>query len=112
MIFFGEKAAAYAVAVALLLVLVSIGCLLIVNASIIWGGFQMLLHEGSYTPEEKAESKRLEPVAAIYWGSATAIYLAISFITNAWDKTWIVWPVAGVAYGVVLAVMRVLKKNR
>ena len=52
------------------------------------------------------------PVAAIYWGSATAIYLAISFITNAWDKTWIVWPVAGVAYGVVLAVMRVLKKNR
>ena len=112
MIFFGEKGAAYAVAVALLLVLVSIGCLLIVNASIIWGGFQMLLQEGSYTPEEKAESKRLEPVAAIYWGSATAIYLAISFITNAWDKTWIVWPVAGAAYGVVLAVMRVLKKNR
>ncbi|MBR4331520.1 MAG: hypothetical protein IKP72_02475 [Clostridia bacterium] len=29
----------------------------------------------------------------------------------AWDKSWIVWPVAGVAYGVVLAIVRMLKKN-
>jgi len=36
--------------------------------------------------------------------------MAISFIGGAWDKSWIVWPIAGVVYGVVLAVARVLKK--
>ena len=41
---------------------------------------------------------------------ATAIYLAYSFITQRWDFTWIVWPVAGVlfvaVYGILQAVVR------
>ncbi len=111
MIFAGDNDAAIAISVGALLILVALGVLLIVHCSIIWGGFQMLLQEGDYTAERKAESKKFEPLAVIYWGSATALFLAISFITDAWDKSWIVWPVAGVAYGVVLAIVRMLKKN-
>ena len=111
MICFGDQGEAYAVAAAILLALVAVGCWLIVRASILWGGFQALLQEGDYTLEKKAESGRLAPVATIFWGSATAIFLALSFLLNAWDKTWIVWPVAGVAYGVLLAVLRATKKK-
>ena len=111
MIFFADNHAALAVSVGLLLVLAAVGVLLIVHSCIIWGGFQMLLQEGDYTAERKADSKKYEPLAVIYWGSATALYLAISFIGDAWDRSWIVWPVAGVAYGVVLAVAKVLKKQ-
>ena len=111
MIFFGEKDSAYAVSVGILLILVAIGCLLIVHCSIIWGGYQILLQEGEYTVENKTENQKNEHVAAIYWGSVVALYLAVSFLTNLWQKTWIVWPVAGVAYGVVLAVARVMRKK-
>lgn len=112
MIFYEEKTSAYAIAVALLLLIVAVGCLLIVHACIIWGGYQMLLQEGDYTAEAKAENRKNEPLAVIYWCSVTALFLAISFIGNAWDKSWIIWPIAGVTYGVVLAIAKTLKKNR
>ena len=111
MIFFEERDTAYAVAVAVLLGLIAAGVLLIVRTSIIWGSYQMLLQEGDYTPQKKAENRKNEHLDAIYWGSVTAIYLAVSFYTGSWYRTWIIWPVAGVAYGVVLAVARVLRRN-
>ena len=36
----------------------------------------------------------------IFWGIATAVYLAWSFYNMRWEVTWIVWPVAGVLYAV------------
>ena len=40
----------------------------------------------------------------------TAAFLAWSFIGKSWDISWIIWPIAGVLYGAVTAVIRVLKK--
>ena len=98
-------------AVGILLIIVAIGAYLIVRSSIVWGSYQILLQEGDYTVEHKQENKKNEHIAQIYWGLAVAIYLAISFLTNAWDRTWIVWPVAGVTYGVVIAVVRAMRKG-
>ena len=108
---FGDNDTPMAVAVAILLVLVAVGVLMIVRACIVWGGFQMLLQEGEYTPSQKVENRKNEYIAPIYWGIFTALYLGISFITNAWDRTWIIWPVAGVAYGVVIGIARILRKR-
>ena len=107
---FGEDEAAAVIAVGLLLVLVAIGVLLIVRSGIIWGGFQMLLQEGDYTLEQKEENRKNEHLSSIYWCSATALFLAVSFLTGAWDKTWIIWPVAGVSYGLVTSIAKVLRK--
>ena len=111
MLFFGDNDIADAAAVAVLLVMVAAGVLLIVHTSILWGGFQILLQEGDYTPEHKLENKRNELLAEIYWGLAVAIFLIASFTTGAWDRTWIVWPIAGVSYGVVVAVARLLRRR-
>ena len=108
---FGENDVAVSVSVAVLLVVVAIGVLLIVRTCTIWGGFSILLQEGDYAVERKQEDQKNAPIAEIYWGLAVAIYLAVSFLTNAWEKTWIVWPVAGVTYGVVMAVARVLRRK-
>jgi hypothetical protein len=48
----------------------------------------------------------------VYWALAVAVYLGISFITGAWDKSWIVWPVAGVLYGGVAALCAVFDRRR
>lgn len=99
-------------AVAMLLALVASGVLLIVHASMIWGGYQILLEEGGYSRAAKAENKRNETLSTVYWCAATAGYLAWSFISGDWNRTWIVWPIAGVLFGLVLAVSRALRNRK
>ena len=108
---FGEDTVAMPISIAVLLVIVAFGVFLIVRTSMVWGSYQILLQEGDYTVEQKQDNQKNAPIAEIYWGLTLAVYLAVSFLTNAWEKTWIVWPVAGVAYGVVMAVARVLRKR-
>lgn len=86
------------IGVACLLTLVAVGVYYIVKTSCIWGGFQALLEEGDYT---RANKKFSRAIGGIYWGITTAIYLLISFLTMRWEATWVVWPVAGIMYGVV-----------
>ncbi len=101
----------YCVAVAVLLLLVAIGVFLIVRVSVIWGGMQMLLEEGSYTRDQKAENGKNDPIAGVYWGLVTAGYLAYSFITGKWDRSWIVWPVAGVLYGALVTILHAVRSK-
>ena len=108
--FLGRESFLGAVGIASVLVLCAIGVLLIVRVSIVWGSYQMLLEEAEYTRENKEHSRRFGPVAGVYWCLVTAAYLAWSFIGNSWNISWIIWPIAGVLYGAVTAVIRVMKK--
>lgn len=92
--------------VSILLLLVAVGVFFIVWVSTINGSYVILLQEGEYTPEEKRYKKKTEVFTTAYWCIVTAIYLAWSFQTREWDKTWILWAVAGVLFGGVRAVMR------
>ncbi len=98
------------VAVCALLVLIAIGVLLIVRSCIIWGGFKALLEEGDYTRAEKAESKRDGVIAGAYWLVVTAAFLAMGFLGN-WDRSWIIWPIAGVLFAVVMSIARALRRR-
>ena len=97
------------VAVALLLVLVGIGVLLIVRSSILWGSYQRLLEEGDYSRVGKEASRVAAPFNSIDWGLVTAGFLAWGFLGNAWDRCWMVWPVAAVAYGAIYGIVRALR---
>ena len=92
--------------VSILLLLVAVGVCFIVRVSTINGSYVILLQEGEYTPEEKRYKKKTEVFTTAYWCIVTAIYLAWSFQTREWDKTWILWAVAGVLFGGVRAVMQ------
>ncbi|MDE3335072.1 hypothetical protein [Lactobacillus paragasseri] len=39
------------------------------------------------------------------------VYLAYSFMSNNWNQSWIIWPLAGIAYGIFEAVMSLKKKK-
>lgn len=99
----------YSVAVGILLILVAIGVLFIVRVSMVREGMQMLLEEGEYSRSAKVENRRNEIISGIYWGLVVAGYLAVSFVTFRWDRTWIVWPVAGVLYAVVTSVAKAIR---
>lgn len=106
----GENGMLVILGVDLCLILVAIGVFLLVSTGIIYGGFQKLLEEGDYTRRKKLENKRNNVIDKIYWCSVTAIYLGWSFITMEWEKTWIIWPVAGVFYGAVIGIGSVVRK--
>ena len=108
----GENEFLHVPALALMLALFGVGAMLIVRASIVWDGFQILLEEGDYTREAKEEQKRFGSIGTIYWLLVTAGYLAWSFSADAWARSWIVWPVAGAAYGAVYAIVRAMRKSK
>ena len=84
--------------VAAIMVLAAVGVYILVKTTIPWEAYRMLLEEGDYTRARKRNNRQY---GGIYWSVVVAAYLAVSFLTNRWDVTWIIWPVAGVLYGVV-----------
>lgn len=102
----------YAVAVAVTLCFVACGVWLILRATIRHGAYSILLEEGDYTRSKKQETQRNETVSAVYWCLITAGYLAYSFITGEWQRSWIVWPVAGVLYACVLALAGMIRNRK
>ena len=112
LLFFGDdNDFAMACGAAALLAIVAAGVYMIVRTCVRQAGYGILLQDGEYSPARKAENRRNEPISAVYWALALAIYLAWSFITMQWQMTWIVWPIAGVLYGVLEAVLRLTRKN-
>ena len=110
-LFFEENEMAEILAVGVLLVLIAVGVLMIVRTSIIWGGFKALLEEDDYSRVEKTAEKKIAPIASIYWALVTAGYLGWSFLTMEWHRTWIVWPIAGAAFGIVSGVARMMRSK-
>lgn len=108
---FGKENFWAVLGIASVLVLAAFGVLLIVRVSIIQGSYQMLLEEEEYSRESKEQTRRYGYIAGIYWCLVIAAYLAWSFIGNNWDRSWIIWPVAGVLYGAVVAITGALRKR-
>ena len=96
-----------------LLTSVAIGVFLFVWSGCLHGGYEKLLQESDYSVENKRKNKRLETLGTVYWTLATAVYLLISFLSGRWDRTWIVWPVAGVAFAAIRQIVwSNIRKNK
>ncbi len=98
-------------AVCMLLALVAIGTYFIVRSAAKMNAMNQLLEEEDYTRQKKHENKKMSGPVMVYWLIATAIYLAWSFTTNDWDKTWIIWPVVGVLFPAFYAIVNGIRKK-
>ena len=90
--------------VCVLLVIVATGVNLIIRGASWLGAYDKLLQEGDYSVKAKKENSLTGRIAPIYWSLVTVIYLGWSFWTNDWGRTWIIWAVSGVAFGVVATI--------
>ena len=97
--------------VCLLLVIVAVGVVFLVLAGMKRGAANMLLQEGDYSREEKKRNRLTSTAAGVYWLLVTAGFLAWSFTTGGWNRTWIVWPVAGVLFPAVMAVVGTIRSK-
>ena len=78
-------------AVCMLLALVAIGTYFIVRSA--------------------AKMNAMNQLLEVYWLITTAIYLAWSFTTNDWDRTWTIWPVVGVLFPAFYAIVNGIRKK-
>ena len=92
--------------------IIGIGVYLIVRVGVVRGSFTFLLNEIDASPETRKKNKTEETIGSVYWCVAVAIYLTWSFLTDDWDRTWIVWPIAGVLFGAVTAIWRLVSGSR
>lgn len=91
--------------VSVLLLFVCAGVNLFVRAGSRRDAYSKLLQEGDYSIREKKKSPLIGAISSVYWLIAVAIYLAWSFLTNDWGRTWMVWPIAGVAFGILITIV-------
>ncbi len=91
--------------VSLLLLLIAIGVVFFIVAGTNESAMETLLQEGDYSVWKKTD-KQQSTLSAIYWPIVTAAYLAYSFLTSDWARSWIIWPVAGVLHAAIVAICR------
>lgn len=103
----------YVGAVCLLLVLAGVGSAVFVYGGVCWAAMDRLLEEGDYVRPRKRQNGVVGVISTVYWLAATAAYLLWTF-GPWWDaqpqRTWILWAVAGVLYGAVMALVRGIRK--
>ncbi len=87
--------------VCLLLLLVGCAVYLFVSVCGVNGTYKMILQVEDYSRESKKKNAKLEPLTRAYWMLIVVIYLALSFITMRWDRTWIIWAVSGVLFALI-----------
>lgn len=102
------------ISVCVLLGLVAVGAACFVYGGTVQGAMDRLLREGDYRPEEKRRQEIRRPFSYIYWLTATAVYLIVSFAIPGGSpkNSWIVWAVAGVLYGAVMAIVELATKEK
>lgn len=77
--------------------------------------YDILLQQNGYSRHHKKERNEkndiMGAVAGVYWCVVTAIFLAYSFLTMDWGRSWIVWPVAGCLFGAIATLITLCKPN-
>ena len=108
MLAFTENETLIAVALALLMIIAGVGVGMFIVAGTQNASMQKLLKEGEFTEKEKKRTSVKEIVGFCYWGILTAIFLTVTFLTNAWHLTWIIYAVGGVLFPIVMCVCNLI----
>jgi transcriptional regulator with XRE-family HTH domain len=98
--------------VALLLLLVGCAVYMFVSVCGVHSSYKILLQTDDYSYENKKKNNKLEPITRIYWLAIVVIYLAVSFLTQRWDMTWIIWAVSGVLFALIRVIGESLINTR
>lgn len=101
------------VGVAGTLIMVAIGLLILLPTT--WANtvYETLTkgkgHSGNADDDERS---LVGVIAAFYWPITVAVYLAWSFIGDAWGQSWLIWPIAGVLFGALAGGINAIETYR
>lgn len=94
-----------------LIVFVSIAVYIFITAGTTMDTYKVLLQKDDYSEKGKKTNKIIDKIAGPYWIAAVIIYLYWSFSSMAWNRTWIVWPIAGVLFAFIAVLCNSIQQN-
>ncbi|MDO4745237.1 MAG: helix-turn-helix transcriptional regulator [Bacillota bacterium] len=92
--------------VPVLLIIVAIAVNKFVKLGLIRDGYMQLLKQEDFEPANKAKAEMEERIGGIYWPAVVAIYLAWSFIGDAWARSWLIFPIAGLIFAALVNALK------
>ena len=90
------------------LVIAGIGAFLFIIAGVREASMKKLLREGEFSDKSKKRNALTDTVGTFYWIIVTTVYLAWSFGFNAWDISWVVWPISAVMFSGVCKICELI----
>ena len=100
------------VPVVVLLGLVALAVYLFITGGTEQEAYEILLNTGDYAASRKKGNEIMERFGGFYWTLVLIGYLAWSFTTFNWGFTWIVWPIAGMLFGLISALLGAFKQKK
>lgn len=91
--------------VGVMLTIISCAVYIFISFGMIKGAYDCILGRGDYEIRKIKENKKNEKLAGFYWPLVTAVYLVWSFVSGNWGVTWLVWPVAGLVFAGISAIV-------
>lgn len=112
---FSENEMLMVVMLSLMLIIASIGVFLFVACGVRWASMEKLLKEGEYCDSVKRKTegnKIISAISWIYWISVTSVFLSWTVLSdNSWHRSWIVWPVSGALYAIIMIFVGIFTKE-
>lgn len=99
------------IAVCILLLCCAISLYMFTLAGLIMETYNILLREEEYAKDKKSKNI-IDAVTSCYWLLITGVYLLISFLTENWGITWVIWPIAGVVFAAIITILDACIKNK
>ena len=92
-------------------VIIAFAVYLFITSGNLYGIYHGLLKDVKEIKAAKKSEKLIEAIAPVYWCLIVATYLAISFIGGRWDISWVIFPIAGVAFGAIVTLIEAISKK-
>ena len=96
------------------MLIAGVGVVFFITAGVREASMRKLLGEGDYSPKYKRKARLAAKISPIYWSTVVAVYLAwLLFIdgNKHESNSWVVFPVAGVLFAVVLGICSIVDRN-
>lgn len=101
------------VGLSIMFILIAVGVFLLTKAGIVWESFNMLLEEGDYTRQKKADrGGMISAISKAYWIIVVVIFLISGFIGSGVAHSWIIWPIAGLIYAAWRIIASAIKNKK
>ncbi len=97
-------------ALAFLFVFVALATFIIVRSEYTVYAYNQLLKD--VDEYESPQAKKLSDlVSGVYWAVAITVFFVWGFLFDGWERSWVVWPVAGVLYFAVSSVLEYISSS-
>lgn len=113
-----DSSKAVDVSCVLMFAFIAVGVAMIVKSNIINSGFSIILEENRFSYTRKTgkahgtdvKTNSASGIVGIYWCAVVAIYMAYSFLTFDFGRSWVIFPIAGAATPLVAIIAKNLNK--